>query len=65
MADRAGRRQPMRDFDCRLRSRPPSPMRLANEFAASDLPPFQGGWAGMFGYELAGSLERVPAAADR
>ena len=27
-----------------------------------DLPPFQGGWAGLFGYELAGSLERVPAA---
>jgi para-aminobenzoate synthetase component 1 len=23
------------------------------------LPPFQGGWAGLFGYELAGSLERV------
>jgi len=29
----------------------------------SSLPPFQGGWAGMFGYELARSLERVPAAA--
>ncbi len=28
-----------------------------------DLPPFQGGWAGLFGYELAGSLERVPRAA--
>jgi para-aminobenzoate synthetase component 1 len=27
-----------------------------------DLPPFQGGWAGMFGYELACSLETVPAA---
>ncbi len=27
------------------------------------LPPFQGGWAGLFGYELAGSLERVPQAA--
>src|SRR5688572_22714951 len=26
------------------------------------LPPFQGGWAGMFGYELGRSLERVPAA---
>jgi para-aminobenzoate synthetase component 1 len=25
----------------------------------ADLPPFQGGWAGLFGYELAGSLERV------
>ena len=29
----------------------------------SDLPPFQGGWAGLFGYELARSLEEVPAAA--
>jgi para-aminobenzoate synthetase component 1 len=28
----------------------------------ADLPPFQGGWAGLFGYELAGSLERVPRA---
>jgi para-aminobenzoate synthetase component 1 len=27
------------------------------------LPPFRGGWAGMFGYELGRSLERVPAAA--
>jgi para-aminobenzoate synthetase component 1 len=27
------------------------------------LPPFQGGWAGLFGYELARSLESVPAAA--
>jgi para-aminobenzoate synthetase component 1 len=26
-------------------------------------PPFQGGWAGIFGYELGRSLERVPAAA--
>jgi para-aminobenzoate synthetase component 1 len=26
------------------------------------LPSFQGGWAGLFGYELAGSLERVPKA---
>lgn len=30
--------------------------------AHTDLPPFQGGWAGLFGYELAGSLERVPRA---
>ena len=29
--------------------------------ARADLPPFQGGWAGLFGYELAGSLERVPS----
>lgn len=28
----------------------------------SELPPFQGGWAGMFGYELACGLEKVPAA---
>lgn len=28
----------------------------------SDLPPFQGGLAGLFGYELAGSFERVPTA---
>lgn len=27
------------------------------------LPPFQGGWAGLFGYELGRGLERVPAAA--
>jgi para-aminobenzoate synthetase component 1 len=27
------------------------------------LPPFQGGWAGMFGYELAGTLECIPPAA--
>jgi para-aminobenzoate synthetase component 1 len=27
-----------------------------------DLPPFQGGLAGMFGYELGGSFERVPKA---
>jgi para-aminobenzoate synthetase component 1 len=29
----------------------------------SNLPPFQGGWAGLFGYELARGLEAVPAAA--
>jgi para-aminobenzoate synthetase component 1 len=27
------------------------------------LPPFQGGWAGLFGYELGRGLERIPAAA--
>jgi para-aminobenzoate synthetase component 1 len=32
--------------------------------AVRGLPPFQGGWAGMFGYELARSLEAVPAAAS-
>jgi para-aminobenzoate synthetase component 1 len=36
--------------------------QLTGAFRA-DLPPFQGGWAGLFGYELAGSLERVPRAA--
>lgn len=43
--------------------------RLANHIAESspttsrpDLPPFQGGWAGMFGYELGRSLEEAPAA---
>ncbi len=41
---------------------------LARRFATlpsttrSDLPPFQGGWAGMLGYELARSFERVPRA---
>jgi para-aminobenzoate synthetase component 1 len=30
----------------------------------STLPPFQGGWAGMFGYELGRSFERIPAAAS-
>ncbi|MCI0332174.1 MAG: aminodeoxychorismate synthase component I [Planctomycetes bacterium] len=29
----------------------------------STLPPFTGGWAGMFGYELARGLEKLPAAA--
>ncbi len=42
--------------------------RLAAEAAAlpseflSNLPPFQGGWAGLFGYDVASSLERVPRA---
>ena len=30
-----------------------------------DLPPFQGGWAGMFGYELARSLESIPRRGNR
>ncbi len=30
--------------------------------ARSDLPPFQGGLAGLWGYELARTLERIPAA---
>jgi para-aminobenzoate synthetase component 1 len=46
----------------------PAFQQLADRVAAlpqtprADLPPFQGGWAGLFGYELAGSLERVPRA---
>ncbi len=36
--------------------------RLPNS-QRDDLPSFQGGYAGLFGYELAGSLERVPRAA--
>lgn len=35
----------------------------ANNCSHRELPPFQGGWAGLFGYELARSLEAVPAAA--
>ncbi|HEX3600974.1 MAG TPA: anthranilate synthase component I family protein [Lacipirellulaceae bacterium] len=35
--------------------------KLTGEFVA-ELPPFQGGWAGLFGYELGGSLEDVPRA---
>ncbi len=37
--------------------------RLLRRFPSSslpELPPFQGGLAGMFGYELAHSLERLP-----
>jgi para-aminobenzoate synthetase component 1 len=40
--------------------------RLLSQWPAAtrpDLPPFQGGAAGMFGYELGRSLEAVPAAA--
>jgi para-aminobenzoate synthetase component 1 len=33
-----------------------------NDVARPDLPPFQGGLAGMFGYELAPRFERVPLA---
>jgi para-aminobenzoate synthetase component 1 len=36
--------------------------RLAREPANPALPPFQGGLAGMFGYELAPQFERVPTA---
>jgi para-aminobenzoate synthetase component 1 len=37
-------------------------VRVLPQTVHADLPPFQGGWAGLFGYELAGSLERVPRA---
>jgi para-aminobenzoate synthetase component I len=38
--------------------------KLVNEPAMvrPELPPFQGGWAGLFGYELTRSLEAIPAA---
>jgi para-aminobenzoate synthetase component 1 len=36
--------------------------RIATQDARSDLPPFQGGLAGVFGYELAPQFERVPVA---
>jgi para-aminobenzoate synthetase component 1 len=49
-----------RSNDCRL-NWPNSQSTIHNP--QSNLPPFQGGWAGMFGYELARSLEAVPAAA--
>jgi para-aminobenzoate synthetase component I len=47
---------------------PPNPQSKRSSPAAagnpqSNLPPFTGGWAGMFGYEMARGLERVPAAA--
>ena len=41
------------------------PARQLQEFRTvpmPDLPPFQGGFAGVFGYELNGTIERVPAA---
>jgi para-aminobenzoate synthetase component 1 len=50
----------LRIADCGI-----NPSNPKSEFRnpKSALPPFQGGWAGMFGYELARSLETVPAAA--
>ncbi|MFN3191153.1 MAG: aminodeoxychorismate synthase component I [Aureliella sp.] len=32
--------------------------------AVSEIPPFQGGWLGWFGYELGQCFERIPAAAN-
>jgi para-aminobenzoate synthetase component 1 len=50
----------LRISDCGLNT--PNPQSAIRN-PKSDLPPFQGGWAGMFGYELARSLEAVPPAA--
>jgi para-aminobenzoate synthetase component 1 len=44
----------LQSLACRVAELPPS--------TRGGLPPFQGGWAGMFGYELARSLESVPSA---
>ena len=55
MADRAGRWQ--------RRTRPAwlgKVAKLPGNRCGPILPPFQGGWAGLFGYELARGLERVP-----
>jgi para-aminobenzoate synthetase component 1 len=51
----AGERDPLGEIAGRIG------MMASN--ARPDLPPFQGGWAGLFGYELARSLESIPAAA--
>lgn len=50
----------LRIADCGLKPNPSNPQSAIRN---PQLPPFQGGWAGMFGYELGRSLERVPAAA--
>jgi para-aminobenzoate synthetase component 1 len=42
---------------------PPGKQQFEVHNRRSNLPPFQGGWAGLFGYELARGLEAVPAAA--
>jgi para-aminobenzoate synthetase component 1 len=47
--------------NCELPSFPDPQSATRN--SRSNLPPFQGGWAGMFGYELARGLEQIPAAA--
>jgi para-aminobenzoate synthetase component 1 len=62
----------LRDFglriaDCGLTGVENDPARYNPQSAIHHpqfcLPPFQGGWAGMFGYELGRGLERVPPAA--
>jgi para-aminobenzoate synthetase component 1 len=55
----------LRDFGLRISdcSEPGRPRPRSIRNPQSPLPPFQGGWAGLFGYELGRSLERVPAAA--
>jgi para-aminobenzoate synthetase component 1 len=57
----------LRDFGfrishCGLKSNSDNPQSAIRD-PQLNLPPFQGGWAGMFGYELGRSLERLPAAA--
>ena len=43
---------------------PAEQMRLFNAEPISDLPPFQGGAAGLIGYELARAFEKLPTAAS-
>jgi para-aminobenzoate synthetase component 1 len=53
----------LRIADCGLASGQSNPQSEIRN-PKSELPPFQGGWAGMFGYELGRGLESVPAAID-
>jgi para-aminobenzoate synthetase component 1 len=55
VAQPAGESDPLGDLTCQIGA------MTGN--ARPDLPPFQGGWAGLFGYELGRSLESIPAAA--
>jgi len=52
----------LRISDCGLKYKLFNPQSKIG-YPKSPLPPFAGGWAGMFGYELGRSLERMPAAA--
>jgi para-aminobenzoate synthetase component 1 len=53
----------LRIADCGLSSAKNNPQSARSLPAAAGNPKFLGGWAGMFGYELARSLESIPAAA--